>query len=102
MPRRGGVIGEEHRVGASPAPFHGPGSKDRQHLLSYFLALRYRIAIFYVFAKEETVIQRAEERGRATVRYVPVDLLRTSMRQCKESIEVLGPQAEFVQLRNPR
>lgn len=56
----------------------------------------YRIAIFYVYAKPKTVLQRMHERGERTGRYIPEKDLMESMKKCEKSIKVLGPLSDFL------
>jgi len=56
----------------------------------------YRIAIFYVYCKEETVLSRAKKRGEVTGRFVPEEMLKTSMANTRKSVEILGPLADFL------
>ena len=56
----------------------------------------YRIAIFYVFARKEQVLERARVRGEETGRFVPSDTLLQSIQKTAEAVERLGPLADFV------
>ena len=57
---------------------------------------QYRIAIFYVYCREETVLARAKARGEVTGRFVPEATLRLSVKNTSRSVEVLGPLADFL------
>jgi hypothetical protein len=61
---------------------------------------RHRIAIVYVHCRPELVFERAEARGRKTGRFVPRAVLEASIEKTRESIEVLGPKADFVAVIN--
>lgn len=61
---------------------------------------QYRIAIIYVHCSEAKVLERAERRGRQTGRFVPPQLLRQSIEMTRHSIDILGPQADFVAMVN--
>ena len=56
----------------------------------------YRIAIFYVYATQDLVLERAESRARVTGRYIHKEKLLSSIQKTKTAIEVLGPLADFV------
>lgn len=56
----------------------------------------YRIAIFYVYARTQQVIDRANARGHETGRIVPVDTLLESIRKSAKAIDKLGPMVDFV------
>lgn len=73
---------------------------------------QYRIAIFYVYCAEETVLARALSRGQKTGlynqiqllsshsfmsgRFVPEENLKQSMKNTRESVEILAPLADFL------
>jgi hypothetical protein len=56
----------------------------------------YKIAIFYVYCRDETVFQRAESRGKVTGRYIPKDILAKAITNTRISVEKLSPLADFV------
>eukprot|EP00750_Incisomonas_marina_P000187 INCI10168.2.p1 GENE.INCI10168.2~~INCI10168.2.p1 ORF type:complete len:913 (+),score=130.86 INCI10168.2:143-2881(+) len=56
----------------------------------------YRIAIFYVYAKPQQVVERARMRGEQTGRFVPPDVLLNSITRAAASVDILGPLADFV------
>ena len=60
----------------------------------------YRIAIFYVYCTPAQVVARAQQRGRATGRYVPEASLRHSIDATAEAVKVLGPLADFLAIIN--
>uniref|UniRef100_A0A7S1X8C5 Zeta toxin domain-containing protein n=2 Tax=Tetraselmis chuii TaxID=63592 RepID=A0A7S1X8C5_9CHLO len=57
---------------------------------------RYRIAILHVHAKKETILQRAERRGKVTGRVVPKEVLEASIRQVPESVKALTAKVDTV------
>ena len=56
----------------------------------------YRIAIFYVYASDRQVLDRAKRRGEQTGRYIEETKLLESIEKTATSIKVLGPLADFV------
>jgi len=56
----------------------------------------YRIAIFFVYARDQQIIDRANARGEETGRFVPLHIIQESIVKTSEAIEVLGPLADFV------
>jgi hypothetical protein len=56
----------------------------------------YRIAIFYVHAQENQVLDRAYQRGLVTGRFIEKEKLLSSIQKTKIAIEKLGPLADFV------
>ena len=51
----------------------------------------YRIAIFYVYCTPDKVFERALARGKKTGRYVPKEMLQSSIDKTAKSVEILGP-----------
>mmetsp|Transcript_76571 Transcript_76571/g.212691 ORF Transcript_76571/g.212691 Transcript_76571/m.212691 type:complete len:348 (-) Transcript_76571:112-1155(-) len=69
--------------------------------LDYFKNLRsqfpgVRIMIVHIVAEKDEVIKRAEERGKATGRVVPIEKLLASMEATPRSVKTLAPYADFV------
>jgi hypothetical protein len=57
---------------------------------------QYRIALFHVHCELETLRQRANDRGKATGRYIPEDVLERSWHLTKQSVKDISPLADFV------
>lgn len=73
--------------------------RDVEWYKVYFQKLRHefpgiRLMILHIQAKREAVLRRAEERGKATGRMVPRQLLESSMDQVPKSVAQLAPYAD--------
>ncbi len=60
----------------------------------------YRIAIFYIYCTPDKVFERALARGKKTGRYVPNEILQSSIDKTAKSVEILGPMADFLAIIN--
>lgn len=56
----------------------------------------YRIAIIYVHAREEQVLERARRRAEDTGRHVPVEEIKDSLYRVPRTVARLMPKADFV------
>lgn len=56
----------------------------------------YRIAILYVYASKELVLERARQRAKETGRVVPEADIRDSLYRVPRTVAVLMPKADFV------
>lgn len=70
--------------------------RDVEWYKVYFQKLRQsfpgiRLMILHIKAEREAVLKRAEDRGKATGRMVPMELLESSMRQVPQSVHTLAP-----------
>ncbi|CAM9527993.1 unnamed protein product, partial [Choristocarpus tenellus] len=55
-----------------------------------------RIAILYVFAGRDQVLERAKQRAKITGRHVPVEEIEDSLLRVPKTVERLRPKADFV------
>eukprot|EP01035_Chromulina_nebulosa_P018489 gene18489-24202_t len=67
----------------------------------YILKLRslypnVKICILHVTASEDTVIRRAVQRAGKTGRYIPLDVMLSTINQINKSMEILAPLTNFV------
>jgi hypothetical protein len=70
--------------------------RDVEWYKVYFQKLRQsfpgiRLMILHIKAEREAVLKRAEDRGKATGRMVPMELLESSMKQVPQSVHTLAP-----------
>lgn len=70
--------------------------RDVEWYKGYFQNLRkqfpgIRLMILHIVAEREAVLKRAEERGKATGRMVPREVLENSMDAVPKSVEILSP-----------